>query len=36
MNCQASIPLSDLARINDREIVLKQINLEQVKSSLDE
>jgi hypothetical protein len=32
MNCQASIPLSDLARINNQKIDLKQINLEQVKA----
>ena len=32
MNCQASIPLSDLDRINNQKIVLKQINLEQVKT----
>ncbi len=32
MNCQTTIPLSDLARINNQKIVLKQINLEQVKA----
>lgn len=32
MNCQASIPISDLARINNQKIVLKQIDLEQVKA----
>ena len=32
MNCQSTIPLSDLARINNKKIILKQINLEQVKA----
>ena len=32
MNCQNTIPLSDLARINNQKIVLQQINLEQVKA----
>ena len=32
MNCQKTIPLSDLARINNQRIILKQINLEQVKA----
>ena len=32
MNSQNTIPLSDLARINNQKIILKQINLEQVKA----
>ena len=32
MNCQRTIPLADLARIHKPEIILKQINLEQVKA----
>lgn len=32
MNYQKTIPLSDLARINNQKIILKQINLEQVKA----
>ncbi|MDJ0573428.1 MAG: AAA family ATPase [Pleurocapsa sp. MO_192.B19] len=32
MKCQKTIPLSDLARINNQKIILKQISLEQVKA----
>lgn len=32
MNSQKTIPLSDLARINNQKIILKQINLEQVEA----
>ena len=32
VKCQNTIPLSDLARINNQKIILKQINLKQVKA----
>lgn len=32
MNCQRTIPLSDVAKIGNHQIILKQINLEQVKA----